>query len=135
VKVRDAAERIALHVFETAGGARVTGDFVKRHVDALLAHPTECECGLCDTLVHTRFGLNHSRPPDVSRPGSKHAAGCDFAGRSVVRVTSTDPSPSPPPLEGRLVAMMRRCGRRGVRCRNLRQVTSTGRGAAEASSG
>jgi hypothetical protein len=37
---------------------------------------------------HTRFGLNHSDPPDVSIPGSKHAAGWDFAGRSVVRVTA-----------------------------------------------
>ena len=40
--VRDAAENIALDVFETAGGTRVTGDFVKRHLDALLAHPAEC---------------------------------------------------------------------------------------------
>ena len=28
--------------------------------------------------VHTRFGLNHSRPPDVSIPGSKQAAGWDL---------------------------------------------------------
>ena len=91
----------------TAGGARVTGDFVKRHLDALLAHPPNASAG-CATFGPTPFGSNHSRPPDVFRPGSKHAAGCEFAGRSVVRVTSTDPSFSPPPLEGRLVAVVRR---------------------------
>lgn len=33
----------------TAGGARVTGDFVKRHLDALLAHPPNASAG-CATL-------------------------------------------------------------------------------------
>ena len=49
--------------------------------------------------VHTRFGLNHSRPPDVSTPGSKASGGLGVCwsvcgGEPSV---STDPSPSSPP--------------------------------------
>ena len=49
--------------------------------------------------VHTRFGLNHSRPPNVSIPGSKQAAGWAFAGRPVVGITLHQhrPLPSSPP--------------------------------------
>ena len=38
------------------GGPRVIGDFVKRHFDALLAHPAECECGLCAAAALVRVG-------------------------------------------------------------------------------
>jgi hypothetical protein len=58
VLVRDAAELVAIDVFNAAQAANepVTGDLVKRIVGELLAHPQDCACGRCEAAAIARAG-------------------------------------------------------------------------------
>jgi hypothetical protein len=58
VRMSDAAELIALDVFNTAqaAGEPVSTELVKRHVAELLAHPPECACGRCEAAATARVG-------------------------------------------------------------------------------
>ena len=58
VRVRDAAELVAIDVFNAAEAANEPDSMalVKRHVAELLAHPPECACGHCEAAAIVRTG-------------------------------------------------------------------------------
>lgn len=58
MRIADADSLLAIDCFNTAqsAGEPVTTALVRRVVDELLTHPTECDCGHCEAAAVARIG-------------------------------------------------------------------------------
>ncbi len=58
MRIADADSLIAIDCFNAAqsAGESVTTTLVRRVIEGLLAHPTECDCGHCEAAAIARVG-------------------------------------------------------------------------------